>query len=112
MPEEPRRRSEWTFLSNHAHVLVCIDRDPQLRTRDIAAQVGITERATQSIVADLVEAGYLTRTREGRRNRYTVLRDAPFRHPIESQHCVGDLLSMLDAPSGSKTSDRSRKKIT
>ena len=64
-PSRSRRR-EWTFLSNHAHVLVCIDRDPTIRTRDIATSVGITERATQAIVTDLVEAGYVTRTREGR----------------------------------------------
>lgn len=103
MSEEPsppaRRRGEWTFLSNHAHVLVCIDRDPTIRTRDIAAAVGITERATQAIVSDLVEAGYVTRRREGRRNSYTVTVDAPFRHSIEANHAVGDLLAMLDEPS-------------
>ena len=94
-----RRRGDWTFLSNHAHVLVCIDRDPTIRTRDIAAGVGITERATQAIVSDLVDAGYLTRRRDGRRNVYTVIVDVPFRHPIESNHAVGDLLAMLDEPS-------------
>ena len=100
------RRGEWTFLSNHAHVLVCIDRDPTIRTRDIAAQVGITERATQAIVSDLVDAGYLTRQREGRRNNYTVVVDAPFRHPIEANHSVGDLLKMLEDP----TTDAAIKK--
>jgi len=94
----PPRRREWTFLSNHAHVLVCIDRDPTIRTRDIAAAVGITERATQAIVADLVEAGYLLRRRDGRRNTYTVVVDAQFRHPIEANRSVGDLLAMLDDP--------------
>ena len=98
-PTSKGRRGEWTFLSNHAHVLVCIDRDPTIRTRDIAAAVGITERATQAIVSDLVESGYETREREGRRNRYTVVVDAPFRHPIEANHAVGDLLLMLDKPS-------------
>jgi predicted transcriptional regulator len=98
-PTSKGRRREWTFLSNHAHVLVCIDRDPTIRTRDIAAAVGITERATQAIVSDLVESGYLTREREGRRNHYTVVVDAPFRHPIEANHAVGDLLLMLDKPS-------------
>ncbi len=102
-PSRSRRR-EWTFLSNHAHVLVCIDRDPTIRTRDIATSVGITERATQAIVTDLVEAGYVTRTREGRRNVYAVVADAPFRHPIEANHAVGDLLSMLDHPSSFRTS--------
>ena len=103
MPEEhpppTRRRGEWTFLSNHAHVLVCIDRDSTIRTRDIAAAVGITERATQAIVSDLVDAGYVTRRREGRRNTYTVIVKAPFRHPIEANHAVGDLLAMLEEPS-------------
>ncbi len=94
-----RRRGDWTFLSNHAHVLVCIDRDPTIRTRDIAAAVGITERATQAIVSDLVDAGYLTRRRDGRRNVYTVIVGVPFRHPIEANHAVGDLLAMLDEPS-------------
>ena len=81
-PHAKSRRGEWTFLSNHAHVLVCIDRDPTIRTRDIAAAVGITERATQAIVSDLVEAGCITREREGRRNTYTVMVNAPLRHPI------------------------------
>ena len=87
-PSRSRRR-EWTFLSNHAHVLVCIDRDPTIRTRDLATSV---------------EAGYVTRTREGRRNVYAVVADAPFRHPIEANHAVGDLLSMLDHPSSFRTS--------
>ena len=107
MSEQERRgksrRSEWTFLSNHAHVLVCIDRDPTIRTRDIAAAVGITERATQAIVSDLVEAGYITRQRDGRRNTYTVMVAAPLRHPIEANHSVGDLLGMLDDASGRKS---------
>ena len=98
-PSQGRRRGEWTFLSNHAHVLICVDRDPRIRTRDIAAAVGITERSTQAIISDLVEAGYLDRRREGRRNFYTVKVDAPFRHPIEAEYSVGDLLAMLDAPS-------------
>ena len=103
-----RRRGEWTFLSNHAHVLVCIDRDPTIRTRDIATAVGITERATQAIVSDLVEAGYVTRRREGRRNTYTVAVDAPFRHPIEANHAVGDLLAMLDRSSKHQTMNKTR----
>jgi Winged helix-turn-helix DNA-binding len=113
MPEQGTasqgRKGEWTFLSNYAHVLVCIDRDPNIRTRDIALAVGITERATQAIVSDLVAAGYLTRRREGRRNVYTVVRDAPFRHPIEANHAVGDLLNMLDQPSRSEGSKNKRE---
>jgi DNA-binding Lrp family transcriptional regulator len=85
----------WTFLTNHAHVLNCVAGDPDIRLRDIAERVGITERAAQAIVADLVEDGYLTRTRVGRRNRYEVHGDQPLRHPIESDHEVGELLGVL-----------------
>ncbi len=84
--------AEWTFLTNHAHVLVCLERDPALRIRDVAERVGITERATQRIVADLVGAGCLEREREGRRNRYRVVGGVPLRHPLEAQHTVTDLL--------------------
>ena len=86
---------DWTFLTNHAHVLLCIARDPNARLRDVAAAVGITERATQRIVADLVEAGYLERERVGRRNAYQVHDELPFRHPVEERSQVGDLLKLL-----------------
>ena len=102
-------KSDWTFLTNHSHVLVCIDRDPTIRTRDIAEAVGITERATQEIVADLVAEGYLIKEKDGRRNVYTVSAEAPFRHPIEAQHAVGDLLKMLDEPSSMKKRPGARK---
>ena len=85
----------WTFLTNHAHVLVCLAEEADVRGRDIATRVGITERAAQAIVADLVDAGYVTREREGRRNRYEVHPDAPLRHPLESEHTVGELLVTL-----------------
>ncbi|MCX7621709.1 MAG: winged helix-turn-helix domain-containing protein [Acidimicrobiales bacterium] len=88
-------RPSWTFLTNHAHVLICIAADPDARLRDIADQVGITERAAQLIVADLVEAGYLTRTRQGRRNHYQIHPDRPLRHPLEWHRQVGDLLRAL-----------------
>lgn len=94
MSDEPRRPS-WTFLTNHAHVLICISEEHDIRARDIAAKVGITERATQSIIADLVAEGYVTRTRVGRRNRYEVHSDAPLRHPIDRGRTVGDLLVTL-----------------
>lgn len=93
----------WTFLTNHAHVMVCLGRDPQARIRDIAASVGITERAAQRIVADLVEAGYLERTREGRRNRYRLHPDLPLRHPMDRDTAIGQLVALLtgiDARSG------------
>lgn len=87
----------WTFLTNHAHVLLCISQDPGVRLRDVALRVGITERATQRTVADLVVAGYLTRRRVGRRNAYQVHEDLPLRHPIEGGHDVGELLEVLTA---------------
>ena len=85
----------WTFLSNHLHVLACIDHDPAIRLRDVAALVGITERAAQSMVADLAQEGYLTRVRVGRRNRYEIHRSAPLRHPLECGITVGNLLDAL-----------------
>jgi DNA-binding Lrp family transcriptional regulator len=96
----------WTFLTNHAHVLICIAQDPESRLRDIAWQVGITERQAQAIVNDLVADGYLTRTRVGRRNHYEVHDDLPFRHPIERAHEVGELLAVL----GASRSKRGRKR--
>ncbi len=90
--------SSWTFLSNHAHVLLCIASDPEIRLRDVAEQVGITERAVQKIVSELEEAGALTRLRDGRRNSYVVHPDCPLRHPNESHQTVGKLLSMALTP--------------
>ncbi len=87
--------SGWTFLTNHAHVLLCVARDPDARLRDVAADVGITERAAQRIVADLVEEGYLEVTKEGRRNRYAVRGDQPLRHPLERDHAIGEILTVL-----------------
>ena len=85
----------WTFLTNHTHVLICLTRDPRLRLRDLADEVGITERAVQGIVKDLEAAGCITRHREGRRNRYDVAFDRPMRHRVEQHHKVGDLLAAL-----------------
>ena len=87
--------AEWTFLTNHTHVLLCLARDPSARLRDVADVVGITERAAQRIVAELEEGGYLTRTREGRRNRYELHPDVPLRHPLERDHAVGEIFSVL-----------------
>ena len=85
----------WTFLTNHAHVLVCVSRDPDARARDIAEAVGITERAVLAILNDLVEGGYLARERVGRRNHYTVDADRPFRHPLEQHAKVSALLDIV-----------------
>jgi DNA-binding transcriptional ArsR family regulator len=87
----------WTFFTNHGHVLLCIARDPEIRVRDLAVRIGITERAAQRIVADLVEAGYLERSRDGRRNRYRVRDELPLRHPVEQPHRVGEILAVLAA---------------
>jgi len=99
----PPAKSPWTFLTNHAHVLLCIAKNPEMLMRDVALEVGITERAVQKIVAELEEAGYLVRTREGRRNRYEIRGDLPLRHPIERHRMVQDLLALV-------TVDRKRKK--
>lgn len=85
----------WTFLTNHGHVLLCIAQDPEIRLRDVAARVGITERAVQSIVSDLEEDGYLERFKVGRRNRYELHPDRPMRHPVERDHEVTALIRAL-----------------
>lgn len=85
----------WTFLSHHAQVLLCISRDPDARLREIAAAVGITERAVQAIVNDLVEAGYVERTRVGRRNHYSVDTALPMRHRLQHDLDAGTLLQLM-----------------
>lgn len=85
----------WTFLTNHAHVLLAICAESQIRIRDIAAQVGITERAAHRIVSDLEVAGYLKVSKIGRRNEYSVVRNLPLRHPAERHHRIGELLKVL-----------------
>jgi len=99
--QEPPGRQPWTFLSNHAHVLICLATDGDCRVRDLAARVGITERATQRILADLEAAGYLTRERHGRRTHHRLVLDQPMRHPVEQGHAVRDLVEALAAvPTG------------
>lgn len=95
VPTSPGEVRNWTFLTNHAHVLVAIARDPTSRLRDIAETVGVTERAAQAIVADLEAGGYLHRTRVGRRNRYTVNMSGRFRHPAEADRRIGDFLALF-----------------
>lgn len=85
----------WTFLSNHSHVLICLARNPQSVLRDVAMKVGITERAVQRIVADLEEAGYVKRHKEGRRNTYSLNLKKPLRHPVEENCTVGELVEMI-----------------
>lgn len=93
--------SDWTFFSNYGHVLVCLARDRDVRLREVATRVGITERATQKIVRDLVEAGYLSVTRHGRCNRYRINRRKALRHRLQSQCTVGQLLRLIAAPESS-----------
>jgi DNA-binding MarR family transcriptional regulator len=85
----------WTFVTNHAAVLVCIARDPEIRIRDIAERVGITERAAQRIVADLANEGYLTRRANGRRNRYELETGRAMRHRLARHRDIGDLLELM-----------------
>jgi len=85
----------WRFLSNHTQVLLCLQRDPDVRFRDIAQMVGITERAAQRIVADLIESGYVESDRIGRRNHYRVNTDIAMRHPAQEGHDIGELLRLL-----------------
>lgn len=90
-------RTSWGFLTNHAHVLLCLMRDPSVRLRDVASMVGITERAAQSIVGDLAAQGYVSRTRIGRRNHYEVHRDAVLRPHDSGSLTVGGLLDFLQS---------------
>ncbi len=95
--KEAAGRQRWTFLTNHTHVLVMLDKDEPPVLREVAVQVGITERAVQRIIQDLEEGGFVERERVGRRNRYRVVRDIRLRHPIESHRTIGDLLNLVQA---------------
>ena len=99
----------WTFLTNHAHVLLCIAHDPGIRLRDIAAAVGITERGAHKILSDLVDEGYVLRERHGRRNRYKVKPELPLRHPLVHDREVGDLLNVLLRPERPERNGRGRR---
>jgi len=102
-PAEPSPTASWTFLTNHAHVLFCLVEDAEVRLRDVATRVGITERAVQRIVSDLEEGGYVTRSRVGRRNSYEVHADRPLRHPIEAHRDVKALLDLVLRPRRPRT---------
>jgi predicted transcriptional regulator len=92
---DPPRTTTWVFLTNHAHVLLSLASDPEARARDIAERVGITERAAQRIVSDLIAEGYISKTKNGRRNRYTVNRQGRLRHPVFRKLQIGPLLDIL-----------------
>lgn len=84
-----------TFLTNHAHVLLCLARDPSARARDLAQELELTERAVQKLIADLVETGYIEKERVGRRNRYRLILNRPLDHPVERHRRAGELLQPL-----------------
>jgi DNA-binding MarR family transcriptional regulator len=92
--------SGWTFFTNHAHVLLCLAADPEMRLRDVVTAVGITERAVQKIIAELEAGGVLERERRGRRNVYRIIGNLPLRHPVEA-HCTveGLIRFVLDSKS-------------
>ncbi|MFN5797719.1 MAG: helix-turn-helix transcriptional regulator [Planctomyces sp.] len=92
--QPPTEQPRWTFLTNHAHVLVLLWQNPAMIVREVARQVGITERAVQHILAELENAGILQRTRVGRQNRYHIETSVPLRHPIESHRTIGELLQL------------------
>lgn len=106
MADATSSRPAWTFLTNHAHVLVCIAQNPDVRLAEIAQLVGITERATHRIVHDLIDAGFVTATKVGRRNRYTIDVDRPLRHPVESHHLLRTVFAPLLEPPGEATDTR------
>ena len=101
----PNDDKPWRFVTNHTQVLLAIARNPDVRTRDIAEQVGITERAAQRIVADLVGAGFVESVRVGRRNRYTIDLEAAMRHPAQAGHPIGELLELLALDDDRSVSD-------
>ncbi len=92
----PAASGSWTFLTNHAHVLILLARDPSRVLREVALDVGITERAVQRIIADLEAERFIEREKVGRRNHYRIRTDAPLRHPIEAHRSIGDLLAAID----------------
>ena len=91
----PDGTPSWSFLTNHAQVLLCIAHDPGIRLREIGEAVGITERAAHRIVGELAAAGYISRTRKGRRNHYTIKSHLPLPDPLASEQKIGDLLAIL-----------------
>jgi hypothetical protein len=87
--------TSWSFLTNHARVMLCISRDPGIRLRDIAARLGITERSAYGIVTDLAAAGYITKMKDGRRNQYEIQAHLPLPEPTSRERTVGEVLALL-----------------
>ncbi|HEU4545499.1 MAG TPA: winged helix-turn-helix domain-containing protein [Microlunatus sp.] len=101
--------ASWSFLTNHARALLCIAHDPGARLRDIAAKLDVTERSAHAIVTDLVDAGYVIKDRDGRRNRYRIQGHLPLRDPISTQRPIGEMLDLLVG--GERTPGRSPRGI-
>jgi DNA-binding transcriptional regulator PaaX len=95
MPRSGTTSGGWTFLTNHAHILICLARRPDAVLREVAAEVGITERAVHNIVSDLEASGVLKRERDGRRNHYDIDLEKSLRHPVEAHCSVGQLIDMV-----------------
>lgn len=91
------KRPEWGFLSNHTHVLVCLYNDPDMRLSEISVRVGLTLRIVQRIIKELSDEGVITIEKVGRRNRYSINLDYPFRHPLESHCSIGVLLELVSS---------------
>ena len=102
--------STWTFLTNHAHVLLCLARSPSMLMRSIAAEVGITERAVQRIIAELRDEGYVTLEREGRRNSYRIALERPLKHPIEAHRRLADLIGLVLGGTGKPSRGRAARR--
>ena len=93
--QEEKHTSNWTFLTNHAHVLLCLAKSSSMRIRDLALEVGITERAVQRIIAELIDEGYIEREKQGRRNVYSICTNRSLKHPIEGHRKIEDLIKLI-----------------
>lgn len=98
-PQSEHTGGRWTFLTNHSHVLILLYRNPSMVLREVAALIGITERAVQRIIVELEEEGFIERKRVGRQNHYRILPDQPLRHPVESHRTIGDILDLMKSSS-------------
>ena len=95
MPENQNEKKQWTFLTNHSHVLLCLVNNPSIKMKEIAKKVDITERAVQNIISDLRKEGYINRERKGRRNKYQINENMHLKHPIEEHKTLADLIKLI-----------------
>jgi DNA-binding IclR family transcriptional regulator len=101
--------ASWTFLTNHAHTLICLAREPDAVLREVATEVGITERAVHNIISDLEACGVLTRVREGRRNHYLINMESPLRHPLEAHCTLSELVAMVERKPARRTARTAKR---